>query len=711
MEQENIHPPDNLLPIDISHYGNFLFKPIPVAKQLIKPYKKLLGGTRIVDLLYHFPTRVEKREAAYTLNDIMLTLNKNPKSLISTVVTITNYERPKFKKKGFRIHGLIDDGTPIQILYFNGNLSWIQKLYPINQQKTITGTCSLTHGLPIFTHPDQVAPKSAFRHYVGSFPVYPLSAGISLNTLTYLIRKILKEEVSHLPEWIRPDVLEKNQWPSWKEALLSVHYPNSNTDLDPNSSKAYQRIIYDECLARQLDIHCIKQKNKSTFGTKTAHKKNLFHKLQDILPFELTFSQKSAIEEIYKNMHQSLPMRRLLQGDVGSGKTIVALSAALFAIESGFQVAILAPTEILARQHMAKLKPLALKLGITIDLLLGGYKQKKSGKLLYENIKNGKIQLIIGTHSLIEESVVFKKLGLTIVDEQHRFGVDQRLKLVEKGKNIDMLSMTATPIPRSLQMTIFSDMDTTLIKEKPQGRQEIQTSLLDHSRLGEVVERLRLHIQKKGQVYWVCPLIEESEKLTLTAAENRYQELAKLFPNDIALIHGKLKSTDREKIMEDFASGKISILIATTVIEVGVDVPNANLIIIEHAERFGLAQLHQLRGRVGRSQEKSYCLLIYAHPLSETAKSRLSSMKETNDGFLLAERDLKLRGGGDIYGTLQSGYSIFKIAEINRDLRLFYMAKDEIEENSYNFENLPATLKFLRKLFKNSKNEDYTKAG
>lgn len=692
-----------------SQYKELLFQPLPVKPQLIKPYKKLLGNIRVIDLLYHFPVRVDKREAAYTLNDIIFLINKNPKTLISTVIKINEYERPKFKNKTFRIHGSLDDGTPVQILYFNGNTSWIQKLYPIDQEKVITGTCSLSQGIPIFTHPDHIAPKSAFHHYTGTFPVYPLSAGISLNPLTYLIKQVLNQYTPDLPEWISLDILKKYNWPSWKDALLSVHAPKSNKDLDPSKSSSYQRLIYDEFLARQVDIYSIKQKSKKISGIKTAEGKKLFYKLEKILPFDLTNAQKQAIDEIYANMHTVLPMRRLLQGDVGSGKTMVAFSAALFAIEAGFQVSILAPTEILARQHMLKLTPLAEKLGIKIDLLLGGSKQKKTGKTIYENIKNGSTQLIIGTHALIEESVVFKNLGLTIIDEQHRFGVDQRLRLLEKGKNVDMLSMTATPIPRSLQMTLFSDMDITLIKEKPKGRLEIQTSLINQLRLSEIIERLHEHIKKGDQVYWVCPLIEESEKMHLTAAQNRYQELSTIFPGKVELVHGRLKNTEKEEIMEKFISGNTSILIATTVIEVGVDVPNANLIIIEHAERFGLAQLHQLRGRVGRSDKKSYALLVYAHPLSETAKNRLLGMKETNDGFLLAEKDLILRGGGDTYGTLQSGYSIFKIANLNRDLYLLQEAKEEMQKQSTLFEEDASPLSLLRFLFKED-SKDCTKA-
>ncbi len=711
MEQKNIAKPLSEPFLHLKKQKDLLFSTLPIQQQLLARYKKLLGNTRVIDLLYHFPLRTEVREAVYTLNDIYALLKKNPKVLMSAIVEINDYETPKFRSKSLRIHAFLDDGTPVKILYFNGKLPWIQKLYPLGQRKVITGTCSLVRGVPTFTHPDYVDFPSLFKLYVGSFPVYPLSAGVSQAALSTTIKTVLENYLPDLPEWIDPHLLEEYGWPSWREALLNLHSPTSNKDLDPSNSKSYQRLIYDEIFARQLDIYHIQRKSRKLRGKSTAKNTTLFEHLKKILPFTLTHAQKNAIEEIYKDMHQNNSMRRLLQGDVGSGKTLVAFSAALFALESGFQVAFLAPTEILARQHAAKILPLANQLGLKLDLLLGGKSQNKDGKKARQRILTGESQLIIGTHALIDESVIFQNLGLAIIDEQHRFGVDQRLRLIEKGDNADMLAMTATPIPRSLQMTLFTDMDTTFIKEKPAGRLDIQTSLLDKSFLKKVIESLGRHIEKGGQAYWVCPLVEESQNLDLAAVENRYSELNKVFPGKISLIHGRLKSCEKDTIMQGFSKGETSILVATTVIEVGVDIPNVSLIIIEHAERFGLAQLHQLRGRVGRNSLKSHCFLIYDPPLTDTAKSRLSIMRETNDGFLLAEEDLKLRGGGDIYGTQQSGYAIFKLAHLSRDIHLFHLARDKARLHiSTNVKDSPQLL-LLRVIFKKYETDDYIKAG
>ena len=465
--------------------------------------------------------------------------------------------------------------------------------------------------------------------------------------------------------------------------MLYVHNPLPESvdvaDALPKTpiALARRRLAYDELLADQLALAVIRQHHKKTGGRTMPGTMVLQKKLESALPFRLTNAQREAISEISADMATSKRMLRLLQGDVGSGKTVVALMAMLQAVESGAQAAMMAPTEILAKQHYARLSEFLKPLGIEVGLLVGKSRGVKRDDVL-ANLADGSLKLVVGTHALFQDDVTFANLGLAVVDEQHRFGVNQRIQLSDKGRGVDILVMTATPIPRTLTLTAYGDMDVSRIAEKPAGRLPIDTRLIDMARLHEVIDGVQRQISKGAQVYWVCPLIEESETIDLAAATERATLLSKkLGSNKVGLIHGQMKADAKDRVMAAFAANEISVLVATTVIEVGVDVPNATLMVVEHAERFGLAQLHQLRGRVGRGRDKSNCLLMYHGPLGETAKARLTMLRETEDGFKIAEEDLRLRGPGEILGTRQSGMPEFRLANLSRDQDLLLIAHDD----------------------------------
>ncbi|MGE3626599.1 MAG: ATP-dependent DNA helicase RecG, partial [Hyphomicrobiales bacterium] len=525
-------------------------------------------------------------------------------------------------------------------------------------------------------HPDHVVAPAELASLPLIEPVYPLTAGLSGKVLLKATAQAL-ERVPALPEWQDPAWLARRKWPDFATALRAVHRPASTANLDAGDP-ARQRLAFDELLANQLALALVRRRMKKAAGRSLRGDGRYREAISAALPYTLTNAQQQALEEIEADMAAPERMLRLLQGDVGSGKTAVALNAMAIAVEAGTQAAMMAPTEVLARQHHATIAPLAERAGLACVLLTGREKGRTREKLL-AGLASGETHIAIGTHALFQDDVAFQDLGLAVVDEQHRFGVHQRLALQAKGAAMaaDMLVMTATPIPRTLQMTHYGDMDVSRLREKPPGRQPIATRALPLERIGEVTDRLAAAIRDGAQAYWVCPLVEESENLDVAAAEQRHEALRKLFGDRAALIHGRMPAAAKDEIMAGFADGKVAILVATTVIEVGVDVPNATIMVIEHAERFGLSQLHQLRGRVGRGTGKSACMLLYQQPLGETATARLTVMRETEDGFVIAEEDLRLRGGGELLGTRQSGMPAFRLAELPRDGDLLAAARDD----------------------------------
>jgi ATP-dependent DNA helicase RecG len=483
------------------------------------------------------------------------------------------------------------------------------------------------------------------------------------------------ERLPDPPEWADAHLVKRHGWPDWDDAVRNAHNPANQGDLDPASS-ARKRLAYDEILANQVALALTRQHNRRLPGRPSVGDGSLRDRVLKVLPYRLTAAQTMAIAEIAGDMGGSHRMLRLLQGDVGSGKTLVALMAMLIAVEAGGQAAMLAPTDILARQHLATLKPLCAAAGVEVALLTGREKGK-SREAIRKGLADGTLKLVIGTHALVQSDIAFSDLRVAVVDEQHRFGVQQRIALAEKGKGVDLLVMTATPIPRTLMLTAYGDIDVSRLAEKPDGRQPIDTRVMPLDRMDDVIAALKRTVAEGARVYWICPLVEESEQSDLSAATSRHRELVAVFGNRVGLAHGKQKAIDRDMAMADFAAGRIDILVATVVVEVGVDVPEATVMVVEHAERFGLAQLHQLRGRVGRGKGKSRCLLLYQGPLSETAKARLQTMRDTEDGFRIAEEDLRLRGGGETLGTRQSGMPEFRLVDLAVHGDLIPVARDD----------------------------------
>jgi len=588
-------------------------------------------------------------------------------------VEVDQHQPPPNRRLPYKVRCRDDTGF-LHLVFFHGRADYLTKALPEGEQRVVSGMVEEFRGEKQITHPDHIGTVEEIEQLRAVEPVYPLTAGITQKVLGRAIGHAL-ERAPELGEWIEPSVVERRNWPAWQDALAAAHAPNDDADL-AQDTPARQRLAYDELLASQLALLLLRRRLRRQKGRPIAGDGKLQAKVTDALPFKLTASQSQAMKEIADDMAGPDRMMRLLQGDVGSGKTVVALLAMLNAVETGAQAALMAPTEILARQHFETVSKLAAPAGIEVVLLTGRDKGKVRQKALC-GIADGSVAITIGTHALFQKDVEFADLALAVIDEQHRFGVHQRITLSAKGRNPDMLVMTATPIPRTLLLAAYGDLDASQLTEKPAGRKPIDTRAVPIGRIEEIVGAVERAVESGARVYWVAPLVEESELVDLAAATERFEALKSVFGERVGLIHGRMKGPEKDMVMADFAAGRIAILVATTVIEVGVDVPEATVMVIEHAERFGLAQLHQLRGRIGRGETRSTCILLYAAPLGETAKARIEILRETDDGFRIAEEDLRLRGGGEVLGTRQSGLPDFRLADLAVHSELLTIARDD----------------------------------
>ena len=649
---------------------NPLFAPITslpgIGQRLAKPVEKL-AGPLVADLVGHLPSGLIDRRAQPHLS------TAEGGAIATIVVRVERHMKPHSPRQPYKVRCSDPTGF-IDLVFFNAREDYLLRTLPLRQMRAVSGRIERFGGELNMVHPDHIVPAEELATIQIMEPVYPLTAGLAPKVLRKAIEAAL-ERLPSLDEWIDPAVVEQRQWRGWRESLLAAHHPQGEDALSALSPPRL-RLAYDELLSNQLALALVRLRNKRKAGRPNKGDGELRRRIVAALPYRLTGSQEQALSEIVADMAAPTRMLRLLQGDVGSGKTVVALLAMANAVEAGGQAALLAPTDILARQHFATLEPLCRSAGLEIALLTGRDKGKAREATL-ARLASGALKLIVGTHALMQEDVAFGDLRLAIVDEQHRFGVEQRMALADKGAGIDLLVMTATPIPRTLMMTAYGDIDVSRLTEKPAGRQPIDTRTLPLDRLDEVAGALRRAIGLGARIYWVCPLVEESETVDLAAATERHRMLAQSFGERVGLVHGRQKASERDATMNAFSAGDLDILVATTVIEVGVNVPEATVMVVEHAERFGLAQLHQLRGRVGRGLAKSSCLLLYQPPLGETAKARLQILRETDDGFRIAEEDLRLRGGGELLGTRQSGLPEFHYADLAVHGDLLAMARDD----------------------------------
>ena len=674
-----------------SEINKFLVENVSILKGVGLKTRKLLKKKKIEkisDLLWNLPQGFTDRSDVRSLNNLEV-------GKIATIrVKVIKYNFPRIRNLPSKVI-CEENGDKIDIIFFNSREGYIRKVLPLNSLVVISGKVNFFKKKYQITNPAYIVPIVKENYVNKIIPKYSLTDGLTEKIYRKLIDQVLNV-VNDLPEWHDKDILKKIGNATWSNSVFNIH-KNKQKDLN---SAFYRRLAYDEILANLLVLSQVRKRIKKFKKIAKNFNISASNKVTENFNFSLTKDQIKIINEINLDLRSNFKMFRLLQGDVGSGKTIIALITAANVISCGYQVAFMAPTEILAKQHY----DLALKIfkstGISVELLTGKMNLKEK-KLIQENIINGKINFLVGTHALFQKKILFKKLGMIIIDEQHKFGVRQRIELSKKGgKNCDILLMSATPIPRTLILAIYGDMDVSRLIEKPMYRKNIITLSKPEEKINEILQFIKLQIKNLNQIFWVCPLIDESKKLDYTAAVNQYNYLLKLFPKKVGLIHGALTGDEKNKVLNNFLKKKIDILVTTTVIEVGIDFPNANVIVIENSNKFGLSQLHQLRGRVGRGNKQGTCILLYKKNLSENAKKRIRILKSSNDGFLIAEEDMKLRGFGDVMGYQQSGLKNFKLADPVHHEDLFKIAENDIkniEVNENNFQKYELLLKLFDK--------------
>jgi ATP-dependent DNA helicase RecG len=625
------------------------------------------AGPHVVDLLWHLPSGLIDRRQVVTIAEAPTGM------VVSLRVSVERHMPGSSSRAPYRVQ--VSDGTgSLTLVFFHVRGDWLSKALPVGAKRLISGVVEAFNESLQMAHPDHMVPLEEEAAIATVEPVYPLTGGLPGKVMVKAVRQAVAL-APELPEWLDPALMAREKWPGWRDAIRRQHAPDAPPDLGFNPPWR-RRLAYDELLSNQLALALVRASLKRGAGRSLQGDGRLRAKIVATLPFALTGAQERSGREIAEDMESGSRMLRLLQGDVGAGKTVVALLAMAQAVEAGTQAALMAPTEILARQHLATLERMAAPAGLRLALLTGRDKGKGRQKTL-DALAAGEIDIVVGTHALFQADVAFRDLGLAVIDEQHRFGVQQRLDLAAKGRAVDMLVMTATPIPRTLTLTAYGDMDVSRLDEKPPGRQPVDTRVLPLVRLDEVAGGIARAVSGGTKVYWVCPLIEESETSDLAAAQDRYRHLQQLLGPRVGLLHGKMKAAEKDAVMAAFAGSELDVLVATTVIEVGVDVPAASIMVVEHAERFGLAQLHQLRGRIGRGSARSTCMLLYAPPLGEIAKARLNILKDSEDGFRIAEEDLRLRGAGELLGTRQSGVPECRLADLLAHDELLAMARDD----------------------------------
>lgn len=626
-----------------------------------------LGVVRPKDALFVLPHSAVDRSRKASVREVV------PPAVVTVEVTVGAHLPPRQKGRPYRVQ-VRDAQLEFQLVFFHARADYLQKLLPTGQRRIVSGRIELFDGTAQMAHPDHVLRPEEAGDLPAFEPVYPLTAGLTQKLVAKAVEGAMAR-LPALPEWIDGPLLVREGWPGFAEALRAVHAPEGPADL-AFTAPARQRLAYDELFAHQLTLALARATQRRAKGQPTRGTGALQAKVLASLPYAPTGAQTRALAEIAQDMEAPLRMNRLLQGDVGAGKTLVALLALLIAVEAGGQGVMMAPTEILARQHHEGLAPLAAAAGVRLEILTGRDKGgDRAAKLA--DLAAGRIHILVGTHAVFQKDVAFHDLRLAIVDEQHRFGVAQRMELGAKGQGADVLVMTATPIPRSLALASYGDMDVSVLDEKPPGRLPIRTALVSDARMDEVVAHLRRALAEGRQAYWVCPLVEESELVDYTSAEDRFAMLRAALGDVVGLVHGQMPPAEKDAAMARFVAGETRVLVATTVIEVGVNVPNASIMVVERAEIFGLAQLHQLRGRVGRGTAASTCLLMYQAPLSEAGERRLKVLRDTEDGFRIAEEDLSMRGAGDLIGTAQSGLPRFRVADIERQAGLMAVAQTD----------------------------------